>query len=155
MYSLEKVIEQDIIYDTERTGDMVSVINPYTKEINDACVKSLDITFGGFLKARGKFLVDFVPHNLQWDYSIDCINEVVQAWQVPSAVPIIKGYINRWRLRWSWWTRWQRGNCWPEWWKKRLGWRQGGESGKVLNTTLNVTPGQNLSYTGRSRWIRW
>lgn len=142
VYALGKMIEQDIIYDTERTGDMVSVINPYTKEMNDACVKSLDITFGGFLKAKGKFLVDFVPSQPTMGYSNRIVLTSGTSWQAPAGVNkvrviLIAGGGGGFRG-----GEGQRGILGGAGGVAGLG----GESGKVLNTTLNVSSGQNISY---------
>ncbi len=151
VYSLEKVIEQDIIYDTERTGDMVSVINPYTKEMNDACVKSLDITLGGFLKAKGKFLVDFVPSQPTMGYSNRVVLTSGTSWTVPAEVTKLRVIlIGGGQGGQSGYNGLKGGDGTNE--DNGIGGvggnsGQGGQSGKVLNTTLDVTPGQTISYS--------
>lgn len=57
-----QIIRQDVIVGTERPADVVSVVNPYTKELVDACIKSMSIQVGkNGLKATCEFLVGYVP----------------------------------------------------------------------------------------------
>ena len=56
-----KTITQDVITGTERAGDVVSVVNPYTMELEAATIKRFDTTMSAANKAKAEFLVGFVP----------------------------------------------------------------------------------------------
>lgn len=150
IYVLDKVVEQEFIYEGERTGDMVNVINPYTYEINSACVKSLDITFGGFLKAKGKFLVDFVPSQPTMGYATRIVLTSGSNWTVPAGVNKLRVILIGGGSGGAGGTDGKNGSYYEGTSLKKGGaggiGGTGGDSGKVLNTTLNVTPGQNIAY---------
>jgi len=60
--SVAQSIRADVVFGSERVGDVVNVINPYTREIVKCCAKSMEIDFGFTeLRARSRFLVNYIP----------------------------------------------------------------------------------------------
>lgn len=60
--SVAQSIKQEVVFGTERPGDVVSVMNPYTSQMVSACIKSMDISFGSSeLRAVCEFLAGYVP----------------------------------------------------------------------------------------------
>lgn len=150
VYTLTDVIEQEIIYDNERCGDLVNVINPYSLEMEKACIKSLDITMGGFLKAKGKFIVDFIPSQPSMGYSNRIILTSGSSWAVPAGVEKLRviligggqgghGGFNGANGTQGTTTGSGNGGAGGQG-------GNGGAGGKVLNTTLSVTEFQEISY---------
>ena len=54
-------ISQDVLVGSERAGDVVSVINPYTMLMQSATIKEFNTTMSAVNRASAKFLVGFVP----------------------------------------------------------------------------------------------
>jgi len=150
VYTLTKVIEQDIIYNNERCGDLVNVINPYSLETENACVKSLDITMGGLLKAKGNFIVDFVPSQPTMGYSNRVVLTNGTSWVVPSGINKLRVILIGGGDGGSGGANGQNGgNGTHE--DNGVGGQGGagglgGNGGNVLNTALTVTPGQSINY---------
>lgn len=150
VYALTDVIEQEIRYNYERCGDLVNAVNPYSLTTEKACIKSLDITMGGFLVAKTKFIVNFVPSQPSMGYSHRVVLTSGSSWIVPAGVTKLRAILVGGGAGGSGGYNGENGVYWDGSIKKGgiggLG-GIGGESGKVLNTTLNVIPGQSIPYT--------
>jgi hypothetical protein len=86
-----QIIRQDIIVGTERPGDVVSVINPYTKEMVDACIKSMSVQFGkSRLKANCEFLVGYKPPGATTGFTNYVVLDGSGTWTVPEGVTRIR-----------------------------------------------------------------
>lgn len=61
-------IKQDVLFGIERAGQMVEVFNPYTREMDTALIKSLNVTLSHVNKASGDFLIGFTPYGVLSGY---------------------------------------------------------------------------------------
>ena len=151
-YTLNNMIEQEIIYNYEKCGDMANIINPYTKETESIFIRTLDINFGGFLKAKGQFVVDFVPSQPTMGYSTRIVLTSGTQWTVPAGVTKVRviligggsggaGGFNGVNGTPGVKDEDDGGKGGPG----GLG-GAGGPGGNVLNTTLEVSPEENINY---------
>ena len=83
-------IKQDIIFEQERAGDVVKVINPYTQQLDNACVKDLDITLSSLQKASGSFVVGYIPQGAISGYQNYILLTGSGKWTVPSGCTKIR-----------------------------------------------------------------
>ena len=89
-----QIIRQDVIVGTERPADVVSVVNPYTKEMVDACIKSMSIQFGkNGLKATCEFLVGYKPSGATAGFEHYALLTGSGTWTVPAGVTRIRAII--------------------------------------------------------------
>lgn len=85
-----KTITQDVLTGTERAGDVVSVINPYTLEMEPATIKKFDVTMSATNKARASFLVGFVPQGVISGFKNYVMLTNSGSWTVPKDVAKIR-----------------------------------------------------------------
>lgn len=85
-----KTITQDVLTGTERAGDVVSVINPYTLEMESATIKKFDVTMSATNKARASFLVGFVPQGVISGFKNYVMLTNSGSWTVPEGVAKIR-----------------------------------------------------------------
>lgn len=85
-----RTITQDVLTGTERAGDVVSVINPYTMEMETATIKRFDITMSGINKANAEFLVGFVPQGVISGFKNHAMLTASGKWTVPDGVNKIR-----------------------------------------------------------------
>lgn len=85
-----RTITQDVLTGTERAGDVVSVINPYTMEMETATIKRFDITMSGINKANAEFLVGFVPQGVISGFKNYAMLTASGKWTVPDGVTKIR-----------------------------------------------------------------
>ena len=151
-------ISQDILFEQERAGDVVSIIDPYTDKMVTACTKELDISLSELQRASGKFLVGFVPQGAISGYQNYVLLTGSGNWTVPDGVSIIRvilvgagsggdggengtngeaGYVSS-QIRPDETHGGNGGN----------GGKAGsaGSGGKIFEVSLNVTAGATLSY---------
>ena len=83
-------ISQDILFEQERAGDVVSIIDPYTDKMVTACTKELDISLSELQRASGKFLVGFVPQGAISGYQNYVLLTGSGSWKVPDGVTNIR-----------------------------------------------------------------
>ena len=83
-------ISQDILFEQERAGDVVSIIDPYTDKMVTACTKELDISLSELQRASGKFLVGFVPQGAISGYQNYVLLTGSGSWTVPDGVTNIR-----------------------------------------------------------------
>lgn len=92
--SVAQSIKQEVVFGTERPGDVVSVINPYTDELVSACIKSMDIAFGSTeLRAVCEFLVGYVPPGVTAGFENYAVLTGTGTWTVPAGVTRIRAII--------------------------------------------------------------
>jgi len=85
-----KTIQQDVLFGTERAGDVVSVINPYTLEQETATIKSLAVTMSSVNKANAEFLVGFTPQGTLSGFTNHAMLTGSGSWAVPDGVAKIR-----------------------------------------------------------------
>lgn len=85
-----KTITQDVLTGTERAGDVVSVINPYTMEMESATIKKFDVTMSATNKARASFLVGFAPQGVISGFKNYAMLTASGKWTVPDGVNKIR-----------------------------------------------------------------
>lgn len=83
-------IKQDIIFEQERAGDIVSIINPYTQQLADSCIKDLDITLSKLQRASGSFIVGYIPQGAISGYQHHILLTGSGSWTVPSGCTKIR-----------------------------------------------------------------
>lgn len=88
--SCNRTIQQDVLADTEQTGDIVQVEHPYKDEILSAAVHSFDFNLSNTLRASGKFLVGYVPRGVSGGYTQRVIITENTNWTVPAGVTEIR-----------------------------------------------------------------
>lgn len=89
--SVARSIKQEVVFGTERPADVVSVINPYTSVLEDACLKYMQLTFGKTeIRAMCEFLVDYVPPGATAGYENYVVLTGSGTWTVPAGVTRIR-----------------------------------------------------------------
>jgi len=83
-------INQDVISGVEKAGDVVSVINPYTREMVTATIKKFDVTLSAINKANAEFLVGFVPGGVLAGFTNCAMLTGNGNWTVPDGVTKIR-----------------------------------------------------------------
>ncbi len=66
--SCSRSVKTDVLVNSERSGDMVQLVNPYGDDYLSAAVHSLDLNLSNTLRASGEFLVDYVPQGVSGGY---------------------------------------------------------------------------------------
>lgn len=79
-------IRQDVLFGTERAGQMVRVVNPYTMETETAAVTEFDVSMSGVNKASGSFLVGFEPQGVLSGYQHYIVLTGSDSWTAPEEV---------------------------------------------------------------------
>lgn len=85
-----RTITQDVLTGTERAGDVVSVINPYTMEMEKATIKRFDVTMSAVNRASAEFLVGFVPSGVISGFKSHALLTDSGSWTVPAGVTKIR-----------------------------------------------------------------
>jgi hypothetical protein len=68
--SVKQTIRQEVVFGTERPGDMVYVLHPYTRKMVSAVIAQMAINIGlAELRARADFLVDYTPPTIDPGYT--------------------------------------------------------------------------------------
>ena len=83
-------IKQDIMFEQERAGDIVRIINPYTQQLVDSCIKDLDITLSKLQRASGSFVVGYIPQGAISGYQNYILLTGSGSWTVPSGCTKIR-----------------------------------------------------------------
>ena len=79
-------IKQDVLLGTERAGDVVTVVDPYTDEVKSATVSELDVAMSEVNKAAGTFLVGYIPGGVVSGYRHYVVLKGSGSWTVPNDV---------------------------------------------------------------------
>ena len=147
-YAAREVVEQDVVYDGEIPGDVMSVAHPYGGAV-ETCMESADITMSGVLRATEKHLVGYKPPEVgeaeYYDNTILIIENGV--FIVPDGVTSIRVVLiggaqgGASGLAGESGQNDGQGNAGG---KGGTG-GSGGTGGKIYQIEMNVTPGQTFS----------
>lgn len=91
-YACSETIDGDIVLGQLSPGDVVTTYHPYDKSDVQACIKSLDITVSGTLRAKSKQLVGYRPLQIEQTVIYD-EHELLTGsgeWAVPEGVSEVR-----------------------------------------------------------------
>lgn len=166
-YKRRETISNGVVAGAEKPGHVVSIYHPYDKKMVSACVESLDTTMSGTIKSNLVALVGFKPPQPDAAEYFDerIILTGSGEWEVPDEVTAITAVLiggaqggrcgyggNPAKLK----TDNHEGAIFsiPEYitTKWAIGGKGGeggypGAGGKILQSTLDVTPGEKISFT--------
>lgn len=144
--TLAQSIQAEVLFGSERPGDVVSVIHPYTRESVTACIKSMDVSIGlKELRANSEFLIGYTPPSLIDGFQNYVLLAGSGTWNVPEGVEKIRvilagsgdgGFGGRPGETGSTTNGGAGGDG-----------GQGGKGGNIFEINLNVTPGQEFIYS--------
>ena len=157
LYLSNRAIEADVLYAAERPGDLVSVINPYTFETESGYIQNMNISMSNLAKARARILLDFTPMAPSSGYQNRTVITESGNFVIPAGVTRMRAILisggqggqggydgeDGGEARFVWGDNdtiydggigGTRGTC-----------GMPGDPGKVLNITMDVTPGQTLA----------
>ena len=149
-----RTITQDVLTGTERAGDVVAILNPYTMEMETATIKRMDVTMSGINKASADFLVGFVPQGSLSGFTNFVRLNGSGTWTVPAGVTKIRIIVIGGGSGGGGGTSGSSGGS-GSWsgstgtaGKGGSGGKAGkaGEGGRVFELSLDVTPGELFSY---------
>lgn len=167
-YRCRETITNDIVSGHEKPGHVVSVYHPYDKKMVSACIQSLDTTISATLKSSMEALVGFTPAQPE---SAEYFDERVVLtgsgeWEVPEDVRAVTAVLiggaqggrcgyggNPAQLKTDNRSETILGSLTQHTTTKWAIGGKGGEGGypgaggKILQSTLDVTPGQKISFT--------
>jgi hypothetical protein len=89
--SVAQSIEAEVVFGSERPGDVISIVHPYTEQLVNTCIKLMGIEMGlTELRASSEFLIGYIPPSLiagfeNYDLLTDAGN-----WTVPAGVTKIR-----------------------------------------------------------------
>ena len=161
-YQWTETIESGVIYQGELPGNRANTWNPYDSEAVTACLESADITLSNTLKAEETMLVGFVPPKYEQVVTYD-EREVLTSsgtWTVPDGVEQVRVVligggnpgengqngnsniitVRHWYNQQSYTTPSASGQPGGQG-------GTGGQGGKVYEETIDVTPGQQITYS--------
>lgn len=93
--SVAKSIKQEVVFGTERPGDVVNVIHPYSRELASGCVKTMSLSFGYTeLRAVSEFLVGYIPSGAVSGFTHYAILADAGTYTVPAGVTRIRAIIS-------------------------------------------------------------
>lgn len=93
LLSHNKTIKQDVLLGPEQAGNVVRVLNPYTMQMENATIKSLDGAFSSFNKAAGEFLVGFTPSGVISGFKCHTQLTGSGSWTVPEGVSKVRAIL--------------------------------------------------------------
>lgn len=161
-YQWTETIESGVIYQGELPGNRANTWNPYDSEAVTACLERADITLSNTLKAEETMLVGFAPPKYEQIVTYD--ERVVLTgpgnWTVPDGVTQVRAVLigggypgengqagtsnittsQRWYNQQSYTTPSSSG-------KPGGAGGAGGQGGKIYEETIDVTPGQQITYS--------
>lgn len=148
-------IKQEVILGQERPADVVQVVHPYTRELVEACIKSMRVTFGkNEHRAVCEFLLGYKPPGATTGFENYALLTGSGSWTVPSGVTKIRIILvgpgddgedgeDGQRPPLSIFNFYATA---PAAGKGGKG-GAGGEGGYILEINLTVSPGQQISFT--------
>lgn len=92
-YTKPKTIQADVFYGSEKAGDVVNVINPYSQDIESAFLKKQDINISNKLLANSDYLVDYTPSGAVTGYKNRVLITAGSSWKVPAGVKEIRAVL--------------------------------------------------------------
>jgi len=146
-----EIIRQDVLVGTERPGDVVSVLNPYTKEMVEACIKSMSVQFGkSNLKATCEFLVGYIPAGITTGFENYVVLTGSGTWTPPAGTTKIRAILVNPGNDGKDGERGGDTTAWSTSLPVNVGkggkGGDGGDGGEILEINLNVTPEAPISY---------
>lgn len=93
VYSKPKYIKNQVLNGTEKPGDVVEVINPYTLENEVAYLKKMDITMSNLLVSDAEFLSSYAPSGAITGYQNRVLLNSGTSWKVPAGVTEIRAVL--------------------------------------------------------------
>lgn len=144
-------IKQEVILGQERPADVVQVVHPYTRELVEACIKSMRVTFGkNEHRAVCEFLLGYKPPGAIVGFENHVLLTNSGTWTVPAGVSrirvIIVGAGNGGQNGGNGTTPSSLSLGLPVVVGQGGKGGAGGEGGYILEINLNVSPGQQFSY---------
>jgi hypothetical protein len=144
--SVAKTIKQEVIFGTERPGDVVNVLHPFTRESVSATVKSMDIELGQTeLRAQSEFLVGYEPSGIIPGFEHYEVLTGEGDWVVPEGVTDIRLIEADPGLKGENGKNGENGSAYSGGAGGEAG--QGGAGGKIFEINLKVTPGATIHYS--------
>lgn len=146
-----RTISQDVLAGTERAGDVVSIINPYTLLQETGTIQSFDLTMSGVNKAKVDVLVGFSPAGVISGFKNYALLTGSGSWTVPNGIVKIRlilvgaGSGGSGGKRGSAGTKSNEGTAGSG----GAGGAGGtpGSGGKVFEISIDVTPGQVINFS--------
>lgn len=84
-------IKAEVVFGSERPGDVVSIIHPYTREYVSATIKSMGISMGlTELRANSEFLVGYIPPSAIAGFENYVLLTGAGNWTIPAGVTKIR-----------------------------------------------------------------
>lgn len=151
-YSCNQTIQQDVLVGTERAGDVVSVINPNTGDLETATISKLSVNVSTINRATAEFLVNFKPQGVISGFTnYVVLSDRTGRWTVPAGVTKIRLIAVGAGDGGGGGARGTAGKDSNEGTPGTGGsggsGGKAGAGGKVFEITLNVTPGETFSYS--------
>jgi hypothetical protein len=92
--TVAQTIKQEIVFGSERPGDVVSVVHPHTGAMVDACIKRMSILVGlAELRAVCEYLVGYTPEGVIAGFENYVYKTGDFSWVVPAGVTKIRAII--------------------------------------------------------------
>lgn len=144
--SVAKSIKAEVVFGTERPGDVVSIIHPYTKQMVSACIKSMSIQMGFTeLRAQSEFLIDYIPPGATAGFEHYALLTGTGEWTVPEGVTKIRVIAVEPGSSGNPGGNGQNGTTSSAGSGGAAG--AGGSGGKILEINLSVTPLETIEYS--------
>lgn len=149
-FSVSKSIKQDVRFGYERPGDVVKVVDPYTKELVTATIKSMSIALGSAeIRANSEFLVGYTPPSLISGFTNYTVLTGSGEWTVPEGVTKIRVIIVG---AGSGGAGGKKGQNGPQITSDNYGGEggeggEGGAGGLILEINMIVAPSAHISYS--------
>lgn len=93
VFSKSKYIKNQVINGTEKPGDVVTIINPYTLQNESAYLKKTDIAMSTLLTADAEFLSEYAPSGVITGYKNRVVLTAGTSWTVPADVTEIRAVL--------------------------------------------------------------
>lgn len=144
-----KTIKADLTMQNEKSGDMVKVAHPYTNQLIDVAIQSLDYSMSNKLKATALMLEDYVPKGTSTGYKNRVVISQNQNFTVPAGVTEIRAVLIGGGNPGTTGNPGTKGSPGSNTQTRGFGASGkggkpgiGGDGGKVLDVTISVTPEQ-------------
>lgn len=138
-------IKADVVFGTERPGDVVSVIHPYTRLPVSATVKSMSVDIGyNELRANTEFLIGYIPPSIIAGFTNYAVLNNSGSWTVPAGITRIRAIICGGGNGGYGGNRGTDGTTSAGGLGGAVG--DSGDGGNIFETNLTVTPGQVISF---------
>lgn len=85
-----RTIKQDVLFGSERAGDVVSIFNPYTRQMETGTIRALDLSLSAVNRASVECLMGFVPSGVISGFTSHQLLTGSGAWTVPAGVKKIR-----------------------------------------------------------------